>query len=267
MTLITCPDCRQPVSDLAPACPHCGRPGGISTPSPTGPAPDCSHCEGARQSGDASCATCGRRIHYEVIPKNIQHLIAWTLIAQDDGTLWDAEAVSDARDHLANACGGVPIIESLYATYGRAQVSAFVNDHTSKRRQALEEAAAFRINNQCHNCGSSANVERYSFALATPSVTKRQWGMTAASIALSAVTLPLFGMGRWMGASKSKMARVVRLELVLCEECRAKRVADGDADLASRCFPMHPHWGRLREMGFTEFLTAEEAARWQPVRE
>ncbi len=30
MPLITCPDCRQDVSDAAPACPHCGRPGAES---------------------------------------------------------------------------------------------------------------------------------------------------------------------------------------------------------------------------------------------
>jgi len=26
MSLTTCPDCQSPVSDQAPACPHCGRP-------------------------------------------------------------------------------------------------------------------------------------------------------------------------------------------------------------------------------------------------
>lgn len=26
MALVTCPDCSQPCSEMAPACPHCGRP-------------------------------------------------------------------------------------------------------------------------------------------------------------------------------------------------------------------------------------------------
>jgi hypothetical protein len=212
------------------------------------------------------CVACGRRIHYEAIPNNIRHLIAWTLIAQDDGSLWDADAVAEAKQHLTSACGGIPVIESLYVTYGRAQVSAFVEVYTAQRTQAIAEATAFRINNQCHNCGSDANVARYPFALATTSETRRHWGMTAASIALSAVTLPLFGVGRLMGPNKSRVARVVRLELVLCQACREERIAAGHVDLATLCYTMHPDWNRLREMGFTEFITAEEVARWQPVR-
>lgn len=31
MGLTTCPDCNKPMSDAAPACPHCGRPNASST--------------------------------------------------------------------------------------------------------------------------------------------------------------------------------------------------------------------------------------------
>ena len=32
MALTTCPDCRGTVSDIAVACPHCGRPMGVEAP-------------------------------------------------------------------------------------------------------------------------------------------------------------------------------------------------------------------------------------------
>jgi Domain of unknown function (DUF4190) len=34
MGLVTCPDCGNAVSDAAPSCPQCGRPGQVSTPLP-----------------------------------------------------------------------------------------------------------------------------------------------------------------------------------------------------------------------------------------
>jgi uncharacterized membrane protein len=33
MSLITCPDCEQRVSQFAPACPHCGRPANVAQPA------------------------------------------------------------------------------------------------------------------------------------------------------------------------------------------------------------------------------------------
>lgn len=39
MPLIDCPDCGRQISDLAPACVHCGRPAGIAAPPPAPPAP------------------------------------------------------------------------------------------------------------------------------------------------------------------------------------------------------------------------------------
>lgn len=35
MALIQCPDCRGSVSDVAPACPHCGRPNAAAPPVKT----------------------------------------------------------------------------------------------------------------------------------------------------------------------------------------------------------------------------------------
>ncbi len=39
MALLKCPDCNNPVSDLAPACPKCGRPMKAAPPPPVTPAP------------------------------------------------------------------------------------------------------------------------------------------------------------------------------------------------------------------------------------
>ena len=52
MALLTCPDCRGKVSDLAPACPHCGRPMAAKAVSDQLP----------KREGDAKCRHCGRMV-------------------------------------------------------------------------------------------------------------------------------------------------------------------------------------------------------------
>jgi hypothetical protein len=52
MALLTCPDCGGKVSDIATACPHCGRPNQPKAlPAQMGP-----------RSGDAKCPHCGRMV-------------------------------------------------------------------------------------------------------------------------------------------------------------------------------------------------------------
>src|SRR5438093_971465 len=54
MGVIPCPDCGGKVSELAPACPHCGRPFAAATqvPPPISPV----------REGDAKCPHCGKMV-------------------------------------------------------------------------------------------------------------------------------------------------------------------------------------------------------------
>lgn len=53
MPLATCPDCRQPVSDAAPACIHCGRPSPAVRRAP-GPVPRRRHPLAGTDAADAA---------------------------------------------------------------------------------------------------------------------------------------------------------------------------------------------------------------------
>jgi hypothetical protein len=78
MALIQCDDCGKEVSDLAPACPNCGRPGkamdvSMSEPSsqpPPKPVPSCPFCHYPLPDPAAEVCRCGayfgyKRIHAE----------------------------------------------------------------------------------------------------------------------------------------------------------------------------------------------------------
>jgi hypothetical protein len=52
MALLECPDCREKVSDQAPACPHCGRPMRAATSRP----------ETRSKDGDAECPRCHKLV-------------------------------------------------------------------------------------------------------------------------------------------------------------------------------------------------------------
>lgn len=134
---------------------------------------------------------------------------------------------------------------------------------SGSEKRALIDAAELRLKNHCHVCGSSENVSRHPFALATPPETSRDWMSTGVSLALSAVTLPLFGIGSLMGPSKNSTARIARLELVLCGACRKQH----PGVLGPNDYAKHPQWSGLQELGFTEFMTTEEAAQYKPMKD
>lgn len=85
MSLLSCPDCEGKVSDLAPACPHCGRPT-ETFPAPPPPAPDpepvpvrsnlpdtakygkcCRQCGALSIESATNCFACGNYIEYSPV--------------------------------------------------------------------------------------------------------------------------------------------------------------------------------------------------------
>jgi hypothetical protein len=108
--------------------------------------------------------------------------------------------------------------------------------------------------NECHGCRSRLNLSRWDFALAKVVASKRTWGETVASAALSAATIPLFGAGMLRLPGKSTRYCVLRLQLVLCPSCGREQINYG----------LHPWWAPAHRLGYSTFLNAKELERMTP---
>ncbi len=109
--------------------------------------------------------------------------------------------------------------------------------------------------NQCHRCESEVSLIRIPFGLARVLSTKRDWLGTAWSVAVSAVSIPLVGYGGLELPSKSSTLEVLRLELVLCEQCHPK----------SYDYTLHPWWHTARQLGYTRFLSEADLEKCRPT--
>jgi hypothetical protein len=70
----------------------------------------------------------------------------------------------------------------------------------------------------CHYCGASVDLKQFDFALMHVEQAGRNWGEAAASIALSAVLLPVVGGGMLRIPGKSFSGAAVHLRLVVCKQ-------------------------------------------------
>jgi len=111
---------------------------------------------------------------------------------------------------------------------------------------------------ECHACGRRDNLHGWDFGLGKPISTKRAWGETVRSVAVSAVTLPLIGAGGVQLPGKKTCLRVLRLRLILCDSCIREQT--------NYTFHVHPWWEPARRLGYTEFLSADDMERLQPAR-
>ena len=98
--------------------------------------------------------------------------------------------------------------------------------------------------NECHACGRKDELLAYPFALAKTLNVKRDWTGTAASLALSAVSVPLTGFGIFRTPGKHTTYRAIRMTLILCKNCRKRRVNH----------EVHPWWSDVLRLGYAQFL-------------
>lgn len=127
---------------------------------------------------------------------------------------------------------------------------------TQEQRQLVDELFSIdKKPHECHACGRTENLYSWDFGLAKKMGTKREWCMTAWSVAVSAVTLPLLGAGGLKLPGKKTRLNVLRLQLILCVVCR-------DTNFA---YHFHPWWEPAKRLGFTEFFDAVELKKLQPI--
>jgi hypothetical protein len=126
-----------------------------------------------------------------------------------------------------------------------------------EQRQLIDELLPIdQKPHECHACGRADNLYAWDFGLGKKISTKRAWGETAWSVAVSAVTIPLFGAGGLQFPGKKARLRVLRLRLILCDSCRQGQIK----------YNLHPWWEPARRLGYMEFLSTEELKKLQPAK-
>ena len=123
------------------------------------------------------------------------------------------------------------------------------------RSASGSETKSDRKDPRCHKCGASDGLKAWNFGLGKADSTKRAWGETAISAALSAVTVPLIGFGMLRLPGKRTSFTVLRLRLVLCDACWRDRAG----------YSSHPFWNEANSLGYTEFFGPTELDKLEPV--
>jgi len=107
---------------------------------------------------------------------------------------------------------------------------------------------------ECHACGRTEGLTAYEFGLAKILSAKRDWTRTAASVVVSAVSVPLTGLGMIQLPGKRTRVRALRMKLILCETCSKAQVN----------YLAHPWWYPAQELGYDTFLGEEELKKLKP---
>jgi len=101
---------------------------------------------------------------------------------------------------------------------------------------------------KCHSCGKSDELVAWDFGLGKTITTKSNWDETLISGAISAVALPLIGVGIVRLPGNRSTFAVLRLRLLLCESCCRNRAS----------YSCHPYWNEANRMGYTRFFDSSE---------
>lgn len=137
------------------------------------------------------------------------------------------------------------------------------NSHSVSPKAAAKEAlirellAIDQKFDECHRCGSKTVLYRRDFGLEKILSRRRAWAQTAASVAVSAITMPVLGVGGRALPGKKHQLSVLRLQLVLCESC---------AQSKNKSYSLHPWWDAADRLGYSEFLSAEDLKELQLLR-
>ncbi len=107
---------------------------------------------------------------------------------------------------------------------------------------------------ECHSCGRTQGLMGYEFGLAKVLSSERDWTMTAASVVVSAISMPLVGLGMLELPGKRNRVRALRLRLVLCESCRVGQLN----------YRTHPWWHSAQRLGYNTLLSEQDLEKLRP---
>jgi hypothetical protein len=138
---------------------------------------------------------------------------------------------------------------------------------SEEQRRLIEELLPIdQKPHECHACGRTDSLSGWDFGLGKRISTKRAWGETASSVAVSVVTMPLLGVGGLQLPGKKTHYEVLRLRLILCESCcRQHRVLGGSHQVDSAIYSVHPWFEPARRLGYVEFFDANGLKKLEPA--
>ena len=176
------------------------------------------------------------------------------LAANDrENVLWPPENSEFAVKTLLKVRGTVPNLDDAASIIGPEVLEALAPAIIQKRKL---DNAFLGYHSGCHYCGGTDNLSKFDFALMRVEQSGRNWGEAAASVALSAVLLPLLDGGVFRVPGKSFEGAAVHLRLVACKACQVKEGNFfGAFVLNEKKAGKHPLWNELVSAGFTKFLS------------
>jgi hypothetical protein len=118
----------------------------------------------------------------------------------------------------------------------------------SKKKELIQHLknAVPRLS-QCCICSTSENLQYFEFGLGMLE-TRRRWLEAGASVALSALSLPLTGFGMLTLPTKEENWSVVRMALAVCPECLQEKPE----------YVLHPWFALLWNYGYNVFFSTEQ---------
>lgn len=184
-------------------------------------------------------------------------LLRGAIAAHDnDAQLWPPESVEYARNMFKRARGAVPTLERVFQEIGRQraeQIAPLIIEQRKFKNSLLGYGSP------CHYCASETDLVRWDFALMKVEESRISIGATAASAAISALTLPMLGAGVLRLPGRSHSGQALHLRLTTCKPCcKTHGNFFGLFMLNEQRASAHPLWHALHEHGFTKFLPAEK---------
>lgn len=134
----------------------------------------------------------------------------------------------------------------------RQQIQVMPSPQTPPRNDT-ELAAALRResvpSDMCLICGAEDSLVLIDFGLAKTK-TRRNWSDTVSSVVVSAVSLPLVGLGLIRLPGKTTQTSMFTLRFTACVKCASQNID----------YSFHPWFPILFDYGYNQFISPQELA-------
>lgn len=187
------------------------------------------------------------------------------LIASDVAyQVWSKEEVESVRRTFVQRQGAVPTLQFLAERFDNDKLTTLLQHFVQEKQASVDLHRKLQaVDDPCHGCKSADQLTDFEFGLARNQKQERDWKSTGISAAVSALTMPLLGVGALYGPGKTSTAQLLRLRLKLCQKCinSRKGLFGGFAAKEDTC-ALHPMWNDLQGAGFKKYVGTNELGSW-----